>query len=88
MYILLERTNDFPNEPRFSVQELDGELWSGWHHTAAEAVAIGPVYEETGGYTSLSAAIAAPDLKVLKVYHDDQTYSVAEFKQLYPEYFI
>lgn len=88
MYILLEWTNDFPNEPRFSVQELDGELWSEWHYTAAEAVAIGPVYAEFGGFDSISEALSTGGIHIHKVYHNDQTYTLAEFKQLYPEYFI
>lgn len=86
------------HEGDYSLQDLGGSLWNGWHDSKADAL-ISPLFLYSAPHRTIYDILSSPNVTLETVFIGDRTYTrkelfgdrvytLSELKQEFPEYFI
>lgn len=71
----------------YSLQDLGTLTWNRWYNTQTEALAA-PLNARMEYAKTIYDVVKNRKLVIVKAFIDGRTYTLSEFKQIFPEYFI
>lgn len=76
-----------PKDLGYSLQDLGNFTWNRWYNTQTEALAA-PLNTRMEYARTIYDVVKNRKLVIVKAFIDGCTYTLSEFKQAFPEYFI
>ena len=91
MYAIIQRNNSEMQHLRYHKRDILNKCWSGWKSSLEQAVDSKCDQKSVTGYRNVGDFIEDKEANaqsIVCIYSADEKYTISEFRDIYPEYFI